>query len=47
VVVYLFPRSKEITAHDRRIDFAAKIGRLDFSETFFSEDMTYQGKLEL
>jgi hypothetical protein len=48
VVVYLFPRSKqEITAEDRRVEFEAKIGRLDVSDSFFTEDMTYQGKLEL
>jgi hypothetical protein len=47
VIVYLFPRTKEITAEDRRIEFNAKIGRLDFSEPFFTEDMKYQGKLEL
>jgi hypothetical protein len=47
VIVYLFPRSTEMTAQDRRIEFDAKLGRLQFSETFFTEDMTYQGKLEL
>ena len=47
VVVYLFPRSKEITAQDRRIEFDAKLGRLKVSSSFFSEDMTFQGKLEL
>jgi hypothetical protein len=36
-----------MTAQDRRIEFDAKLGRLQFSETFFTEDMTYQGKLEL
>ena len=47
VVVYLFPRSKEITAQDRRIEFDAKLGRLEVSSSFFSEDMMFQGKLEL
>jgi hypothetical protein len=47
VVVYLFPRSKEITGQDRRIEFDAKVGRLEVSPSFFSEDMTFQGKLEL
>ena len=47
VVLYLFPRSTEITAQDRRIEFDAKIGRLELSESFFTEDMRYQGKLEL
>ena len=35
VVVYLFPRSKEITAQDRRIEFDAKLGRLEVSSSFF------------
>jgi hypothetical protein len=47
VVVFLFPRTKEITAEDRRVEFAAKMGRLEVSESFFMEDMNYQGKLQL
>jgi hypothetical protein len=47
VVVYLFPRTKEITAEDRRVEFEAKMGRLEVSESFFTEDMNYQGKLQL
>jgi hypothetical protein len=47
VVVFLFPRSKEITSQDRRIEFDAKLGRLEVSSTFFSEDMQFQGKLEI
>jgi len=47
VIVYLFPRTKEITSEDRRIEFDAKIGRLDLSESFYTEDMFYQNKLEL
>jgi hypothetical protein len=47
VVVYLFPRSKEITAQDRRIEFSAKLGRMELTSSFFPEDMTYQSKLEL
>jgi hypothetical protein len=47
VIVYLFPRSKEITQPDRRVEFEAKIGRLEFSQSFFLDDMVYQGKLEL
>jgi hypothetical protein len=47
VVVYLFPRSKEITRQDKRIEFDAKIGRLRFKQSFLVDDMMYQGKLEL
>lgn len=47
VIVYLFPRSKEITRQDKRIEFGAQIGRLQFTQSFYVDDMNYQGKLEL
>ena len=47
VIVYLFPKSNEITAKDRRLQFDAKIIRLKFVQSFYVDDMTYQGKLEL
>jgi len=47
VIVYLFPRSKEITRQDKRVEFDAKIGRLQFAHSFYVDDMNYQGKLEL
>ena len=47
VILYQFPRSKEITAQDRRVEFDAHIGRLQVAQSFYLEDMTYQGKLEL
>lgn len=47
VIVYLFPRTKEITKDDRRILFDAQIGRLQFAQSFYTEDMVYQGKTEL
>jgi hypothetical protein len=47
VIVYLFPRSKEITNQDRRVAFDAKIARLSFTQSFYVEDMVFQGKLEL
>jgi hypothetical protein len=45
----LFARKKKdvITAGDRRVDFEAEIGRLKFGESFFLEDMIYQGSLAL
>jgi hypothetical protein len=46
-IVYLFPRSKEITNQDRRVAFDAKIARLTFTQSFYVEDMVFQGKLEL
>jgi hypothetical protein len=47
IIVYLFPRSHEITRQDKRIEFEAQIGRLRFSQSFYVGDMYYQGKLEL
>lgn len=47
VILYLFPRTKEITKDDRRILFDAQIGRLQFAQSFYTEDMVYQGKTEL
>jgi hypothetical protein len=47
VIVYLFPRKTEITLKDARIEFDAKIGRLQFTQSFYVDDMKYQDKLEL
>src|SRR5207245_7106811 len=47
VIVYLFPRSQEITRQDKRIEFDAQIGRLQLAQFFYVDDMNYQGKLEL
>ncbi len=47
VIVYLFPRSTEITRQDKRIEFDAEIGRLKFTQAFYVDEMTYQGKIEL
>jgi len=47
VIVYQFPRSKEITKEDRRLEFDAKIGVLELNESFFVEDMVFHDKLEL
>ena len=46
-VVYLFPRSAEITKKDHNVRFMAQIGRLFVSQFFFPEDMQYQGQPEL
>jgi hypothetical protein len=47
VIVFLFPRTKEITRDDRRIEFDAQIAKLAVTESFYIEDMTFQGKTEL
>lgn len=46
-VVYLFPRSVPITAEDKRIEFVAQLGDLSLAPYFMTEEMQFQGKLEL
>jgi hypothetical protein len=46
-VVYLFPRSEEITKRDGRLTFIAQIGRLFVAQYFYTEDMQIRGTLEL
>jgi hypothetical protein len=47
IILYLFPMTNEITRQDHRVEFDARIGRLDILESFFTEEMIWQGKLEL
>jgi len=47
VIVYLFPFSAEISPHDGRIEFEARIGRVGIRQFFNVEEMQFQGKLEL
>jgi len=47
VVVYMFPMTNEITKQDHRLEFDADIGRLELTQSFFTDDMVWQGKLEL
>jgi hypothetical protein len=46
-IVYLFPRSEEITAEDQRVEFTAVFGRLSLAQYFYPAQMRFQGKLEL
>lgn len=46
-VVYLFPLSAEISPHDERIVFEARIGRIVLNENFELKEMQFAGKLEL
>jgi len=46
-IVYLFPRSVEITKKDGRLEFVAQIGRLFVSQFFYTWQMELQGELEL
>jgi hypothetical protein len=47
IVVFLFPRNKEITAKDSRVEFDALIGQYQIAQSFHIDEMMYQGKLEL
>ncbi len=46
-IVFMFPRSEEITPEDQRITFLAHLGRLSVAQYFYTAEMTMQGKLEL
>jgi hypothetical protein len=47
VIVYLFPRKVEITRQDHRLEFDAQIAHLQLMKAFYTEEMTWHGKLEL
>jgi hypothetical protein len=47
VVVFLFPKTKELTAQDSRAEFEALIGPFQVNQSFHLDEMTYQGKIEL
>jgi hypothetical protein len=47
VILYLFPRSAEITRQDKQLEFDAQIGGLKLAQSFVPDEMVYQGKLEL
>ncbi len=47
VILYLFPRSNEITRKDKLLEFNAEIGRLKLTQNFLPDEMVYQGKMEL
>jgi hypothetical protein len=46
-ILYLFPRSVEITIDDAHVEFWAKFGRLTITQNFDLREMQLQGKLEL
>jgi hypothetical protein len=46
-VVYLFPRSEKITLEDKRVEFDARFGRLYVAQYFYTQEMQFQGRLEL
>ena len=47
MLVFLFPRSQEITAQDKQLSFEAHIGRMHVTQSFYLSEMLYRGKLEL
>jgi hypothetical protein len=47
IVVYVFPRTPEISLEDERVEFVAQINRLSLAQYFFPAEMELQGKLEL
>jgi hypothetical protein len=47
VIVYLFPRTKEITAKDASVEFNALIGPYQVAQSFHVDQMIYLGKPEL
>jgi hypothetical protein len=46
-IVYLFPRSEEITTEDTRVEFTAIFGRLFLAQYFYPAQMQFRGKLEI
>jgi hypothetical protein len=46
-VLYLFPRSIAIGAEEKRLEFAAQMGRIFVAQYFYPHEMQFQGKLEL
>jgi hypothetical protein len=47
VIVFLFARTKEITAKDARVEFNALVGPFQITQSFRVDEMIYQGKMEL
>lgn len=46
-LLYLFPRSTEITKSDGQVTFDAVAGRIKVTQSFSVTEMVYRGKLEL
>ena len=46
-VLFLFPRSLEITPRVDRVEFTTVFGRLSVTQDFYPREMQFQGKLEL
>jgi hypothetical protein len=46
-VLYLFSRTSAITGENKRVEFAAQLGRIYVAQYFYPKEMQFQGKLEL
>ena len=46
-IIYLFPRSVEITKKDGGMEFAAQIGRLWVSQYFYTGEMQFRGETQI
>ena len=47
VLLLLFPKSQEITAGDKEIEFSTRVARMEIKQKFLLADMTFDGKLQL
>jgi hypothetical protein len=47
IILFQFPRSKEITPGDKAIEFHARIGAFDIDQSYDLADMIYTGRLQL
>ena len=47
VLLLLFPKSQEITAGDKEVEFSTRVARMEIKQKFPLEDMTLDGKLQL
>jgi hypothetical protein len=51
VVLFLFLKPKSakeaISKDDRRVEFDGQVSKLSFTQSFYLEDMSFQGKTEL
>ena len=47
VLLLLFPKTQEITAGDKEIEFSTRVARMEIKQKFPIEDMTFDGKLQL
>jgi hypothetical protein len=46
-VLFLFPKSEEITRSDKRVEFQARIGAFELAQSFDLSEMMYDARLEL